>query len=589
MSKSLAVRKLLFATSLLIAMILLPNQQSPASSLQSPISKPDSALGYETFIERCANCHGPAGQGDGELAANLPSPPRDYTDPEWRNTAVPSDLFTIISNGRIENGMPPFGAASSNPLSDAEIWQLVATVWSLGTTPATIEQGQALYEATCQECHGGDGAELATADLSSSDYWFTRSNETIFAALPEVAEHEYDLSQDDMAAAVEYARTFSYFYSDPFAPPEPIETAVILGTVFNGSSDNERLREGTAQLRAFTEDFQEQLSQTAVINTDGSFQFDLEQVPPNWIYLVSVEYGDLTFTSSANQLNRAQPELELPVIVYDKTTDPATIGIQQLHLILSFGEEMVEVSELYIVSNLSTAVFVGETGDPDDGTVNFVLPTGAQNVDFQRSFGNFSSFTPALEVIPTDTGWADTLPVQPGSNGLTLLISYQLPYRDGLTIAHPLLYDTNTATVIIPDVGVRLSGDAWAAQGAEQLPSGEFYSYVHPAVIAGEALTLQLDGRPSQIADAAGNIIQARNENNELIIGSTVLLLVLIAAGFTVRSWQNPPLSEDADALLQALADLDDAYEAEAINPRRYEQQREQIKAKLMQMWQTNP
>jgi hypothetical protein len=330
------------------------------------------------------------------------------------------------------------------------------------------------------------------------------------------------------------------------------------------------------------------LSLTADIDADGRDQFDLTDVPSNWVYLVTVAYDDLQFTSAADQISRAEPTVDMPVIVYEKSSDPALVNINQVHLIFSFGPETVEVNELYMINNLGTAVFVGESGDPDQGTVEFVLPAGALNVDFRRSFGSLQSFTPATEVIATDRGWADTLPLQPGHSGLSLLVSYQLPYRDGLTIAHPLPYRANNITAIVPEIGVRLSGDDWTVQGAEELPGGTYTSYIHSPATAGEALTLQLNGRPRFVTDAAGNVIATRNQTAELIIGSTVLLLALVVSAYTIRTWQNPAvaLPGDRHALLQALAQLDDAYEANQINPRQYDRQRERLKAKLVALWQ---
>ncbi len=579
---------ILFIT-LVLATTLLRTNQSPVSSLQSPTpptTPPDTTVGLDIFANRCANCHGALGQGDGELAANLPNPPRNFADPEWRRTAIPANLFDSISNGIIQSGMPPFGSASTDPISEANRWHLIAAVYSMGTTTADINQGQELYAANCAACHGAAGNEITTADLTNLGYWFNQSNESVFTSLndPAISEHTYDLSQDDLWLITDYVRTFSYFFVDSSAPVPPIPEATISGTIFNGTT-NEAVANGEALLRAFTADFQEQLSLTTEVEADGRYQFDLTDVPPDWIYLISVDYGDLLFTSAANQLSRAEPILDMPVIVYDKNSDPRAINIEQVHLILSFGEELVEVSELYVIRNLGTAVFVGESGDPDQGTIEFVLPTGASNVDFQRSFGNLSSFSPALEVIPTETGWADTLPLQPGNNGLSLLASYQLPYRDGLTIAHPLAYRTNNITAIIPEVGVDLSGENWNAEGTQTLPGGTYVSYTHTPLTAGEALTLVLNGRPQVITDASGNTITTRNQTNELIIGSAALLITLAASAFTIRTWQNPTLPDNPEALLQTLAQLDNEYEAHQISPRQYQRQREHLKAKLINLW----
>jgi mono/diheme cytochrome c family protein len=98
----------------------------------SPTAPPNGAAGLATFGERCANCHGPLGMGDGELAANLPSPPPSFADPNFIRQAVPADLFDTITNGRIEMNMPPFGPSSSNALDEESRWQAVAAIYNLG-------------------------------------------------------------------------------------------------------------------------------------------------------------------------------------------------------------------------------------------------------------------------------------------------------------------------------------------------------------------------------------------------------------------------------------------------------------------------
>ncbi len=43
-------------------------------------------------------------------------------------------------------------------LSDAEVWDLVAVIWRLNTTPAAVRKGRQLYAENCAACHGESGA-----------------------------------------------------------------------------------------------------------------------------------------------------------------------------------------------------------------------------------------------------------------------------------------------------------------------------------------------------------------------------------------------------------------------------------------------
>ena len=73
-----------------------------------------------------------------------------------------------------------------------------------------------------------------------------------------------------------------------------------------------------------------------------------------------------------------------------------------------------------------------------------------------------------------------------------------------------------------------------------------------------------------------------------MIIGGVVFLLVVVGAVFTVRSWQTPIPAADAgetEPLLQAVANLDDAYEAGGMDEGQYQQQREKLISELATIW----
>jgi hypothetical protein len=157
---------------------------------------------------------------------------------------------------------------------------------------------------------------------------------------------------------VDYSRTFSYAYFDPQAALEPIEVAAIRGLVTNGSTD-EIIDTGTVTLRAFTRDLQEVMTESTAVTADGQYTFTLLDVAPDLVFMTGIEYDDLSYNSDPVRLSRAEPELDMPIVVFEKTTDPEAISVEQVHMVLDFADDRVMVSEIYVLSNNDAAVFVG--------------------------------------------------------------------------------------------------------------------------------------------------------------------------------------------------------------------------------------
>jgi mono/diheme cytochrome c family protein len=77
---------------------------------------------------------------------------------------TPRDAFNVITLGRIKAGMPAWGEA----LSPQQVWDLVAYLWSIGRTPATVAQGSAIWSAQCSGCHGANGDASDVADRAGA-------------------------------------------------------------------------------------------------------------------------------------------------------------------------------------------------------------------------------------------------------------------------------------------------------------------------------------------------------------------------------------------------------------------------------------
>jgi DMSO reductase family type II enzyme heme b subunit len=140
------------------------------------------AQGQAIYEERCAACHGIAGDGQGAAAQQLFVKPRDFTRDEYKIKSTvgdefPSreDLIKVIAEGMPGSSMPAWGGT----LSESEIGTVADYVQTFGRffsqegygttpidvpgrvnpSPESIARGRELYlgEIECARCHGLEG------------------------------------------------------------------------------------------------------------------------------------------------------------------------------------------------------------------------------------------------------------------------------------------------------------------------------------------------------------------------------------------------------------------------------------------------
>jgi mono/diheme cytochrome c family protein len=138
------LRKALFVCALLLIFIAIglaafhrktwvvpPAQKEIKNPL--PPSAANLAAAKEIFSDKCANCHGDGGKGDGSDAMMYDPAPSDLTDAKLAKK-TDGELYYQITEGR--KPMPSF----KKKLTDEQRWQLVLLVRSLTSTPANSVQ-----------------------------------------------------------------------------------------------------------------------------------------------------------------------------------------------------------------------------------------------------------------------------------------------------------------------------------------------------------------------------------------------------------------------------------------------------------------
>jgi len=98
-----------------------------AAKLVNP-TKPTAesiALGKKVYGTDCAMCHGKAGAGDGDLAADMKLTLKDFRDAAAMKTLSDGEIYTIIEKGKGQM------SGEEGRMKPAQIWNVVNYVRSL--------------------------------------------------------------------------------------------------------------------------------------------------------------------------------------------------------------------------------------------------------------------------------------------------------------------------------------------------------------------------------------------------------------------------------------------------------------------------
>lgn len=105
----------------------------------TPAAPPDLDRAAVLYQQVCASCHGPAGRGDGPLAAGLDPPPTDFQDHARAGQRSLYGLYNTITLGVEGTAMTSFPQ-----LPDAERWALAFHVGGLAATEQELATGALL-------------------------------------------------------------------------------------------------------------------------------------------------------------------------------------------------------------------------------------------------------------------------------------------------------------------------------------------------------------------------------------------------------------------------------------------------------------
>jgi len=547
--------------------------------------------GRALFSQKCVQCHGEQGQGNGPLTADLPSPPPDFTAADYAADMSPQDIFDIITQGRMDKMMPPWG----DMLSEDERWDLTAYVWSLHIPADTVEQATALYEARCTECHGSSGAGLQDNVPHLSDAkWLTATDADIINAFTAGAHPDVgELSPEEQQLLAIASRQFSLGFDQTQVSVEGLGD--VEAQVINGTSGMPLANQPVRLLIFEQEQFAE--ARDGVTDEQGRTQFTGLPTAPTWAYVVETTYQDLTYHSEVGHFAPDISLLELVASVYDAGASVDAVSIDRAHWLIDLtNPSFVDVGEVYSFLNSANRVFAGEMipGAEEPQVLKIPLPENAIHINVEgETLGE-------RFILEEGNILVDTQPLPPGNT--QIFLRYSLPVEDGsATLAHQIMYPTAMLNLLAPDIGISIEAPDWQEDTPIQTQGGAFLNYTIFDLPAGSTPVAIINGVSEDLLTAAapGAEPQQVIDRNAApgISGTPYLPWLVVGLGLVVLGggvifgWKKHQqtladrpalLEEQRKALIAQMAALDDAFEAGEIPADAYHKQRNTLKLQII-------
>ncbi len=498
----------------------------------------DVSNGIVIYQSRCANCHGPLGLGNGELAAQAQFTPPPLGDPNYVQSVIPGIQYEVIDGGRVSRGMPPFGETSSNPLTEQEIWDVIAATHALGTKSADLLLAQSLLT---------DEINIALQQVE----WARQPISSVAASLA-----AFGLEGEEAVTVAQLGRA-------TIAENLLLGERTLNGVVVNGTT-GAALTDQEVTVAIF-EEFETVETRTTQTDASGNFSFTFDNMAADWVLRSATNFEEFNYTG---EFLRFEPNdsatLTDNIAVYERRDDLALLSLERLRVVGELiGSDLV-LNELYVFENQGNAAFAG--------TAPIILPPTAQNIGFFQLLPS-GDFLPVTSMEAMERGFNYVEPILPGEP-LDLLVRYSLPYSGELTVAHDLAFTAKAATLALPE-GVNMTAAGWRSDGLESLQGETFMAFSAESPLTTLALAFEGQSRFT-IAPATGNRVPIRNEQQELIIGGIALAFIIAACAYLITIWQKAE-PEDPSILLAEIAALDNAYTAKQIKKRTYEEKRREL------------
>ena len=567
-----------------------PQQPQATVSTGTNLLPPDVANGKIIYQQKCVDCHGLSGMGDGAQADKLPNPVAAIGDFNISSNAIPNEWFDIVTNGNIEKFMPGFSS-----LSDKEKLDVIAYVMTLPLSQEEVNSGKRQFEATCVICHAA-GNKDGNVDFKSfsetSNLSLTDIENIISDGIGEdMPGFSTQYSQSEVQAIAWYTRIMGFVNlinegTDNQVQPtsetsenSPTDTAQVFDTfTITGNLINftEIPDSQTITLSAY-ENMDVIFQEEAPVSSDGSYKFENLENIDGRVYQLSIEINSIQFLSDIlhNPEIDENGTVDLPILLRSTTSDISGLYVERMHIFFDFlNEETLQIVELFVINNPTDKVIVPVSSDQP--SLTYRLPQGAVNLQFEQgSLGD--------RYVQLSDGFGDLQPIE--ANGTSQFIfAYEIPYKNKLDIPIDIPLPVNSAIFMLPSNSVKLNSDQLTFDGEQSVQGMVIQTYSADNLAQGSKVQINLSGKIKSSAQLS------QSSTTSLVVGGVVFLITIVVAFFWFRSRSQKRKSEfveeedDLDSLLDAVIALDDAHNRGDIPTSAYEERRSELILKIREI-----
>jgi len=298
------------------------------------------------------------------------------------------------------------------------------------------------------------------------------------------------------------------------------------------------------------------------------------------VFFASISYGGAVYRSEIVEIGEETSSLQLPVQVYETTTDGSSLFIERVHLLVEFMQpDLANVVEIYIFSNLGDATIVAES--PGEPSVEFPLPAEAESISFDDgSLGQ--------RYLLTENGFGDTMSIPPGSGVYQVLVYYTLPYtRNSLDFKQEMAYPVGAVVVMTPAGNVSIKNSNLEDLGVQYVTGGAVQVYSGPPILRNQSLDFRISGKPETAAAQPEPPVEP-SQTLLIVLGAIGGSLFLGGIVLYFRNRRRHEPIEDVhlpegkqEEILDSIIALEDLFKNGEISENVYKNKRQDLKDQL--------